>query len=218
MKNQNLTLSAIAAALLLATSVNNVYAAGAVATTCTPATYAAAGFSLIFKDCNGTVAKYHDKTECVRDNATGLIWQGHMPAKSKHIRANDQYKTNFNSTAGNQNSNAGSPIPATQAQINAANNAIGFQNAINASKLCGLSAWRIPTVEELKTIVKGTKATAIDNNWFPNTPPTWYWTSSPHHNTDDYAWSVYFLNGDANYVGRDQGLSFFDSLVRLVHD
>lgn len=66
--------------------------------TCTAAFIGNTGYSLVFKACDmNNVATCYDKTECVRDNATGLIWQGQTPA-STGLRANDQFKTNFDCT------------------------------------------------------------------------------------------------------------------------
>jgi len=95
-------------------------------------------YSLVFKGCDANnVATYYDKTECVRQNSTGLIWQGQMPAGSGDLRANDQYKTNYDSTIELQKSNNGSPKAPTQAEIDASTNSIGFKNAVNLSNLCG---------------------------------------------------------------------------------
>jgi Protein of unknown function (DUF1566) len=192
-------------------------------TACTPDAIGSTGFSLVFKGCSAAnVAEYYDKTECVRDNATGLIWQGQTPAGTG-LRANDQYKTNFDSTSGNQNFSGSTFIPATQVQIDASTNSIGYKTAVNASNLCGSGAWRLPTKDELLGIVKTTESPVIDNAWFPNTPLyIAYWTSSPYVNNADnnaayYAWSVNFDDGSANVDGRNYWYAFeYSRLVRLV--
>ena len=48
------------------------------------------GFDLIPNATGGV----YDKTECVRDYSTGLVWQGQTP-KGTGLRANNHYKTNF---------------------------------------------------------------------------------------------------------------------------
>ncbi|MDD5228736.1 MAG: DUF1566 domain-containing protein, partial [Methylococcales bacterium] len=46
--------------------------------------------------------------------------------------------------------------------------------------LCGVSSWRVPTVNELNEIIKfDTSDPAIDSFYFPNTQSNWFWTSSP---------------------------------------
>jgi hypothetical protein len=145
------------------------------------------------------VAEYYDKTECVRDNATGLIWQGQTPAGTG-LRANDQVKTNYDSTTELQKYNVGSPpIAPIQAEIDATTNSIGFQNAVNATNLCGSSAWRMPTKDELLGIVKSAEFPTIDNAWFPNTADRLYWTSSPYPAVAPYAYHVDFGAGYRDY-------------------
>ena len=159
---------------------------------CTAEAIGSTGYSLVFKGCSAAnVAEYYAKDECVRDNATGLIWQG-QTGPDTDLRGNDQYKTNYDSTSGNQNYNRGNPIPATQAQIDAPTNSIGFKTAVNATNLCGSSAWRLPTKEELFGIVKANESPTIDNLWFPNTPLNPYWSASPNVGYAYYAWYVDF--------------------------
>ena len=185
---------------------------------CTAAAIGSTGYSLVFKGCSAAnVAEYYDKTECVRQNSTGLIWQG-QTAAGTGLRGNDQYKTNYDSTTGNQNYNGGSPIPATQAQIDAPTNSIGYKTAVNATNLCGSSAWRLPTKDELLGIVKTTEYPNIDNAWFLNTVDWGYWTSSPYAGYAYGAWVVGFGFGDggAGYDYRDLSLGVSNALVRLV--
>ena len=196
--------------------------------TCTPAVIGSTAYSLVFKGCSAAnVAEYYDKTECVRDNATGLIWQGQTPAGTG-LRANDQYKTNYDSTTELQKWNGDTPPTfraPTAAEVNAATNSIGFKNAVNATNLCGSSAWRLPTKDELFGIVKSNPAAPmIDTDWFPNTKQYgWYWTSSPYPGYANAAWYVYFDGGIAGVVNRgayydqgDYGYGRYSYLVRLV--
>ncbi len=63
-------------------------------------------------------------------------------------------------------------------------------------RLGGHTDWRLPTKEELESIVvKGRGAPAIDTVAFPNTPGAFFWSSSPDANTTDYAWGVSFYDG-----------------------
>ena len=189
-------------------------------TPCTAAPIGSTGYSLVFKGCDANnVATYYDKTECVRDNATGLIWQGQTPAGTG-LRANDQYKTNFDSTTELQKWNGDTPPTyraPTQAEVDAITNSIGFKNAVNASNLCGSAAWRLPTVDELLGIVKTSEYPRIDNAWFPNTPHSgWYWSASPDAGNTKLAWGVNFYSGYANLDNRDLNYGGSFSLARLV--
>ena len=59
------------------------------------------------------------------------------------------------------------------------------------------SGWRVPTVGELQTIVDETRGggIAIDRTAFPNTPATWFWTSTTVVGQPNYAWYVDFNSG-----------------------
>lgn len=95
----------------------------------------------------------------------------------------------------------------------------------------GYSDWRIPTLEELKTLVycssgqselteNGTSGCAGDyehptilTGAFPETPSRGFWSSSPSPNIEGYAWIVYFYYG---YGGHDSKDSNY--LLRLVRN
>ena len=191
-------------------------------TTCISAPTPTTGYSLVFKGCSATnVAEYYDKTECVRDNASGLIWEG------KTIGGlHDTYGlfTNFTNTTANQKQViSGGALPTvsyvtpTQAEIDASTNSIGFVKAVNATSLCGSNAWRIPDRGELFGLVKTAppNSPTIDAIWFPNTDVADYWASSMGvilSNFEAYSDTVYFVNGTTNYSYR----GYYNPL-RLVH-
>lgn len=73
-------------------------------------------------------------------------------------------------------------------------------------------AWRLPTVEELVSLVDRTqKNPSINPKIFPNTPPKWFWTASPKTGNTHNAWSVGFYYGYVSYVSRGNLMA-----VRLV--
>ncbi len=104
-------------------------------------------------------------------------------------------------------------------------------------QFAGSTAWRLPTVEELDSLVycsKGRRPSARPNgeyvgdtdgdclgdnyqkptiniNAFPNTPGDYYWSSSPNAHSSDYAWGVSFDYGFVNNDNKDYG-----NHVRLV--
>ena len=134
-------------------------------------------YSLVFKGCNAAnVAEYYDKTECVRDNSTGLIWESKTTAG---LRANNFSYTNYDSATGNQNYNAGTPTPATQLEIDALTNTLGFKKAVNDTRLCGSNAWRVPSQGEFISLVSSGKWQTEKPTWFPNVSNWNYWTSTP---------------------------------------
>ena len=159
-------------------------------------------FSFIANGSGG----YYDKTECVKDSATGLIWEG-KPLSG--LRTWNNTYTNYDSITSPQiYVYPGPAVAPTQAQLDASTNSIGYKNAVNASNLCGFSDWRIPTKSELLALVRPNTSSyppfaTIDNYWFPNTNNWSYISSTPVVHTpayaDDprYAWGVWFNYGDA---------------------
>ena len=107
----------------------------------------------------------------VKDNVTGLLWQNHQVPPATFTNWGDNR--------------------AGDASKYAADNAT----------LCGQSGWRLPTVDELQSIVDYSKpfpGPTINTAWFPNTPSySYYWASSPYVGaTPDLAWNVYFGRGN----------------------
>jgi Protein of unknown function (DUF1566) len=159
-----------------------------VAPTCTLATNGNTGYSLVFKACDANnVATYYDRTECVRDNATGLIWEGKTTAG---LRAVQNKYNNLDSTsllqipANTVPSTTALPARSpTQAEIDAPDNTIGYRNNVNALKLCGASTWRMPTKDELQTLRLPGSTTQIDLNWFSNTNFNGYYATSTQFGT-----------------------------------
>ncbi|MBK9340992.1 MAG: DUF1566 domain-containing protein [Rhodoferax sp.] len=157
---------------------------------------------LVFKGCDAAnVAAYYDKSECVRDNTTGLIWQGQTPAGTG-LRANDEMgRTNYNGASVAQKWNGITLVNPTQADIDNATNATGFKNAINATNLCGFNDWRLPSKDELFGLVKPALSPKIDTTWFVNFSTTTafqrFWTATQAGTPNRWAWSIYFDSGTA---------------------
>ena len=152
------------------------------------------------------------KTECVKDNISGLVWEGKNPAGGSSRLSTSTY-TNFDGTGSGQKSNGSN---ATTAEINASTNSIGYVNSVNTSGLCGITNWRLPTKEELQGIVVSGPVTpidpTIDTEWFPNTQRNGYWTSTQFGNFAFSAWFIGFgYANPENDVRSNSGIH-----VRLV--
>lgn len=121
----------------------------------------------------------------VKDNITGLLWQNHQSAPSTHSNFGD------NRTG--------------DASKYAADNA----------NLCGLSGWRLPTVDELQSIVDyGVISPRINILLFANTPGNWYWSSSTSaDNSANNAWGVDFNSGNLD-LSLSRTSTFHVRLVR----
>ena len=159
---------------------------GSTPLTCTPAAIGSTGYSLVFKACDtgfaSNTALYYEKTECVRDNTTGLIWEGKT---ASGLRAGVEKYNNLDSTsllqipANNAPSTTATPARSpTQIEIDARENSMGYKNSVNALNLCGSKEWRMPTLDELQKLrIVGT-TTQINTDWFPNTNLDGYYATS----------------------------------------
>ena len=89
----------------------------------------------------------------------------------------------------------------------------------DAKKACaklelGGRSWRLPTVQELLTLVNYERTEpAIDVEAFPSCKSACYWTSTPYASSPSgYAWCVNFDDGGSGWL--DQGSEFFVRAVR----
>jgi hypothetical protein len=140
---------------------------------------------------------------CVQDNVTGLIWEVKTADFLPGLRDWTNTYTNY-SVAYNPSGLYGT-----------ATDASGFVTAVNATNLCGFSDWRLPSADELHSIVDYGLASGlptVDATWFPNTQGNTFWSASPYVGTSTDAWYVAFNGGYDNISGRT--LPYFVRLVR----
>ncbi|MFP8777856.1 DUF1566 domain-containing protein [Hydrogenophaga sp. RWCD_12] len=131
-------------------------------------------------------------TSCVRDNVTGLVWEGKEASGARS-------GTNAYSNLGvNLSADTGSYIA-----------------AVNASKLCGVNDWRLPTAEELQSIVdySATTAGVFRPGIFVNTQSGDYWTATTDAAAGGKGWFVGFNAGNVSNGGSLTNVRY----VRLVH-
>lgn len=131
-------------------------------------------------------------TSCVKDNVTGLIWEG---KEASGTRAGSNTYTNWGDGR--------------------AGDASAYVAAVNAQALCGYTDWRLPAVDELQGVVDYSKQNSwpkINTDVFVNTRSEGYWTSSLHAGGINAAWGVNFGSG---YVGA-YGFSSNSLAIRLV--
>ncbi|MEQ1814655.1 MAG: DUF1566 domain-containing protein [Candidatus Nitrotoga sp.] len=154
---------------------------------------------------------------CVQDHVTGLMWE--VKTADGGLRDWNKRYSNFDNTAAGQFWTGSDWVNPTQAQIDAPSNSVGFKNNVNAQGLCGFHDWRLPTLDELQSILDTSRAPrrsptptlTIDTNWFPNTQVAAYWSASPGTDNPTSAWYVYFGKG-----GTFKTIRPYNYFVRLV--
>lgn len=186
-------------------------------TACTAAPIGSTGYSLVFKGCDASnIATYYDKTECVRDNATGLIWEG--KTADGGIRDKDKTYTNFD-VSGHRQVNGGDGYrAATDFEINNASSVSTYVGTVNVNVLCGYTTWMLPSQSVLNSLYNPFNANAnasVFTLYFPNTiNEAWYWTSSEMIDAFDVSWAKAVRpDGSSNTQGYYRGES---KPVRLV--
>lgn len=149
-----------------------------------------------------TVGRY-PLTSCVKDNVTGLVWEG---KEASGLRAGSRGFTNYTSTKELQMQGDSFYVTPTQAQIDMANNSVGYKNYVNSVALCTFTDWRLPTLDELQTIVdygapvNGVASPAVQSAYFPNTNSgslQTYWTDTSRNLVPLHAWGLSFSSGEA---------------------
>lgn len=106
---------------------------------------------------------------CVRDNHTKLVWEN--KASDGGLRDYRHRYTWYFTAADANGGYAGSLGSNTcGGTLGAACNTQAYVTALNAAQLCGGSSWRLPKLEELRSIVNfGRVNPSIDAAWFSNT-------------------------------------------------
>ena len=122
----------------------------------------------------------------VRDNVTGLIWEVKTDDGSVHDKDNEY------DWQGAQDV---------------------FIEQVNSEKFGGHSDWRLPTIQELSSIAAlGQYDPTVNEEYFPNTVSSYYWSSTTYASSTRNAWYVNFRYGYVSYDGKN--LSFYVRAVR----
>ena len=101
-------------------------------------------------------------------------------------------------------------------QDDAVGSTMTWENAITQCEsltLGGHSDWRLPNINELKSIVDRSKVNPAVVTGFTSTSSASYWSSTTYEGRKDGAWDVGFSSG---YVG--YGLKDYNYYVRCVRD
>lgn len=173
-----------------------------------------AGFSFTKLDSNGNPLSVSATSwDCVQDNVTGLIWE--VKTIDGELRDKNWTYTWYNSTSVNDGglagtANGGTCVDTTNCDTEK------FVAAVNAVGLCGATDWRLPSDEELSSLVDSSIALpdpTIDVGWFPNTIASKYKTSVTVSSDSSIGRAVSFDNGS-----NGGSLKTVPDNLRLVRD
>jgi hypothetical protein len=146
----------------------------------------------------------------VKDNVTGLIWEmkNNMDGVENYSDPHDADNTYnwYDSNPATNGGDAGTPGDGKDTEA--------FIKALNTAHYGGYSDWRMPTIEELGSIVcfdTSYPGPTTDAGYFPNTQASFYWSSSTYAYYTNFAWGVYFSHGHDDYYSKD-----YDFYVRAV--
>ncbi len=95
-----------------------------------------------------------------------------------------------------------------QDNADAKNNTRTWEGAIDYCEnltLGGYSDWRLPNINELKSIVDRSKDKPAIADGFSNVGSDYDWSSTYDVGNEGYAWIVYFGNGGVYYKGKGDG-------------
>lgn len=183
-----------------------------------PATLQCAPLSFAKIDASGKPLPADAKNwDCVRDDRTGLLWEAKTSDMGLHSKwhtytwfnPDDQQNGGVEGREGEaDDSTCGSP-----AVVKDGCDTAKYVAAVNALGWCGHKDWRLPTVDELASIVDYTTfLPAVSKNYFSDiVMPAGFWTSSPSAAGPSYAWIVIFDDG---YLGTC--VKSWNYYVRLV--
>ena len=158
---------------------------------------------------------------CVRDNVTGLIWEVKATSASTTLESSSHSYTWY--SAENEGAPSGTQSSLTASCSLTECNTTAYVTAVNQLGLCNFNDWRLPSHQELLSLVHfgRNEAPMIDTDYFPRTSlnlssPVWYWTNQSSadgaaEEVSRNAWAVDFATGNDNFLNKST-----PARVRLV--
>ncbi|MDP2610317.1 DUF1566 domain-containing protein [Oceanobacter sp. 2_MG-2023] len=181
--------------------------------------YGDAGFDFLKIDSEGNaVGESVEDWRCVFDVNTGLLWESKL--EDEYVAQSVDERFTWYSTDNSLVSGTlGEEGDTSACYIDMNCNTQNYIAYINDLELCGYSNWRLPTVDELVTIVHhGETSPTIDTDLFPNTryvSKQGYWTSDINYDGVK-AWVVDFSDGDVTLTSMESSSVGIYRSIRLV--
>lgn len=156
---------------------------------------------------------FSDHNECVKDNVTGLIWEVKTSASEHDVQSQKWTYSWYDAQQTEHPGQSNGGIchdEQTEEKDRIACDTSAYIAKINEMELCGYSDWRLPRREELRSIVDYSQPNvntldyehilpSIDQEYFPNTLGSGYWTVNPYVADKKRVWTVDFEHGgDSN--------------------
>ena len=138
-----------------------------------------------------SLKEQQQQTRCIRDNVTGLTWEAKSGDPADIHFADHEYVWDLGNTM---------PTDSSASCVGLDKCTMSEYLALQQSQtLCGLSDWRIPSVQELSSISNKSRVLpAIDTDYFVHHSEPRYFTSENRADMPDFAWYVYFSDASVS--------------------
>jgi len=152
---------------------------------------------------------------------TGLIWEVKTPASDLGLHSRAHTYSWYLSEV--EDDPTGTQTSTTASCSLTECNTTNFVEAVNNQGLCNFNDWRMPSHQELLSLVHFGRATGpmLDDFYFPNTVASasgavWYWTNQSSADgaageQSSTAWAVDFNSGNDNFLAKSTPVN-----IRLV--
>lgn len=145
---------------------------------------------------------------CVLDQRTGLVWEVKSGQPGLHYRHHTYswFDPDHTRNGGLAGEPGGSSCRGDTQHTEC--DTLRFTQAVNQEGLCNAHDWRLPTREELRSLVDYRipyPGPTIDQQAFPNTVAQFYWSANPAATEPAEAWGIGFAHGfDYAYFKSDR--------------
>ena len=152
----------------------------------------------IISDDQNRVIEYEDGILAWVDKETGLMWEVKTKESVKHNYVwSKEYIENAH---------------APEKWTDTVKDAFSYANKLNRQLYAGFDDWRIPSGEELRTLINKTRLNSLCiKQSLSKTSSSGYWSSTTVAGDTSFAWVVYFDSGYGNWHTRTG-----DGYVRCV--